>query len=475
MPRSPPLTSGSQSKVGLLPLSAPAPDDREETPSPFQGRSMTEEAVEETIEESEFAKLLQTHAESFFRLSNLLRQRASESWNPKHYFQLINETNALESFLDDYGARYNKEYSFFTELTASLRGFAQAGYSVAHLQGRIYSYGLQGRVEQELFDGALQSAGRARAFIRKSMADMFEASIDEARRLGVGITADSFPEEGFLPVEARQALPRNVGVADLHDEGQKIAEVASKFSQAFGMLDGLGIRRIEDPDDRRRFLVEICTEEQARVYEATIHNLQSAYDTYIKNTVLELRDERLPLLRGFATVSLHLLEAVTNLTHFYERHETDIRSEEAKSKISALIDARCVQDVILHDLLLWAWAFMRVGHGVAEDLLPAYTDARELEVVLTDDLILHARPAALIVGIVNHYGTPVQMEVGSQSCNAASILELLLTVGSQPNEKRFVFRGDATPLQDIALLFENDLGEHGIEKLPAKLGYLRNH
>jgi len=96
-----------------------------------------------------------------------------------------------------------------------------------------------------------------------------------------------------------------------------------------------------------------------------------------------------------------------------------------------------------------------------------------LEVELGEDVTLHARPAALIVGIVNRYGTPVEMEVDGQACNAASILDLLVTVGSHPNSRRFLFRGDENPLRDIQLLFESGLGEAGFDQLPQALSYLR--
>ena len=37
----------------------------------------------------------------------------------------------------------------------------------------------------------------------------------------------------------------------------------------------------------------------------------------------------------------------------------------------------------------------------------------------------------------------------------------------------YLFRGDENPLRDIALLFENNLGEDGLEELPDELAYLR--
>jgi phosphotransferase system HPr (HPr) family protein len=342
------------------------------------------------------------------------------------------------------------------------------------LSGRIQSYGIGVVRAGAVHDGVLDSVERVRGFAGRAIRTLLEAVLQEAGHLGLEITPQAFPEENFLPVVARQRLPRNVGEEVIGAEEQKIAEVASKFLQACDMFRQMNIRRLEDAEGRRRLLSQVCTEEQARVYEATVHNLQSAYDTYIKNTVLESENEQRPPLRGFASVALHLLQAVTGLAHFYERHENDIRSQAAKTRIAELVDRTEVQDVILNHLLYWAKHFMESARSVAEGLVRRYTNLQELEVELDDDLALHARPAALIVGIANHYGTPVELEVAGRRCNAGSILDLLVTIGSHPDERRFVFRGDVNPLHDIGLLFQYGLGENGIDRLPDKLSYLRN-
>jgi len=435
---------------------------------------MTETFFEKLIQERQFVGLLQAHAEVFFRLSNSLLASGSEAWNKKHFFQLINEADALESFLDDYGARYNRTYAFLTELVASLRWFAHAGYSISHLAGRLESYGAPNWGPREDWSEATRALQEGHAFLQANAVSLIQAVRAEAQRLAVEITPKAFPDSNFLPVVARRRLPRSVGQSELNEEEQKIAEVVSKYLQACEMLQDLRVRRIHDAKERHGFFARACTEALARVYEATVHNLQSIYDTHIQNTVLEARDERLPQLRGHASAALHLLQAVTHLAHFIERHETDIRSEEAKRKISALIDRSQVEGVALNVFLYWADRFLQSGAALAEGILAEYTQVLELEFELTGQLALHARPAALIVGIVNHHGTPVEMEVGGKRCNAGSILELLVAVGSQPHQRRFLFRGDERPVRDIGLLFEHELGERGLDALPAQLAYLRS-
>jgi phosphotransferase system HPr-like phosphotransfer protein len=433
---------------------------------------MTETSLEEVISERAFAGVLSTQAEMLYRLGNTLRARTDEDWGRRHFSQLVSEADTLESLLDDYGARYNRTYSHYRELVASLRGLALAGLSIAHLERRIDSYGTILSIREA--DTAAQSIRKAKSFVMTSVRTLLEAMRDEGRARGLEITDETFPEGRYGPDDPRKMLPRNMGQQDLENDEQKVAEVASKFIQACGMFDDIGVKRIQHEDEREAYLQRTCSEEQARVYEATVHNLQSAYDTYVKNTVIEARDSRLPKLRGHVSAALHMLEAVTHLTHFVERHESGARNDALERRIAALVRRAEVRDITLNHLLHWAAQFMRRGRTLADDLLPSYTHVRVLEVELADDLTLHARPAALIVGIVNRYGTPVEMEVAGKKCNAASILDLMVTVGSRPDARRFIFRGDVNPLRDIQLLFQSGIGESGIDRLPPALAYLRN-
>jgi phosphotransferase system HPr (HPr) family protein len=433
---------------------------------------MNETSLEEVISEKTFAGLFESHADMFFRLTNTLLAKSDAEWTRRHLFQLISESDSVEALLDDYGARYNRTYSFLRELVASLRGFALAGFSLTHLERRIAGYPTV--LSTSEFDSAVQSIHRSRTFLQSTLRLMLAAARDEARARGVRVNPDAFPENGYGSDAPRRALPRNMGQEDLDDDEQKVAEVASKFVQAASMFEELGVKRIHNEHEREAFLQRACSEEQARVYEATVHNLQSAYDTWVKNTTIESSDSRLPKLRGHASAALHLLEAVTHLTHFVERHESKSRDEAIVRRLAALVNRSDVREITLNHLMYHAALFLKRGRSLAEDILPSFTNVQELVVELRDDLALHARPAALIVGIVNRYGTPVELDVEGRKCNAASILDMMVTVGSQPDARRFVFRGDENPLRDIERLFRSGLGEDGLDKLPAELAYLRH-
>src|SRR5262245_5033964 len=357
---------------------------------PSPARPMSEISLEELISERQFSGLLQTHAAVFFRLSNTLLAPGCPPWNKKHYFQLSSEADALESFLDDYGAPFNRSYCYTRELVASVRGFALTGYSVAHLAGRLESYGAPSWMSGGEFAAVQRSLARVLLFLRETVTRMLQAARLEMQALGAEMTPEGFPESNFMPVVARRRLPRNMGQADLLAEEQKIAEVAAKYLQACQMLSEIGVRPLADSAERERFLARVCTEEQARVYEATVHNLQSTYDTHIRNTKIEASDQRLSQLRGHASAALHMLEAVTQLVHFIERHESEVRSEEAKRRISDMVDRALVQEMASNELLVWADRFLQSGAHLAEELLAVFTNVQELEIELPERLNMHA-------------------------------------------------------------------------------------
>lgn len=464
---------------------------------------MPEPSLETVLPEQEFTILLTETGESFFQLCNTLLALGPDQWGKRHLDQLSFEADELESYLDDYGAQDNQTFSCFRELVAAVRWLSLAGFCLVHMNRRLESYRVAGEggaasgpgetlgsgswAQGEGLgegvgggEGGSEGAGslavdlrRALDGLRSTLAGTLGSTLEEARALGCHVTETEFPARRLGAVEPRHRLPRNLGEEAIDNEEQRIAELATKYLETTEELRGLRVHAIEDPVERRAFLGRVCGEERARVLEARVHNLQSAYDTHVKHTVIERGDERLPQLRGYISATLHLMQVVTALSHFVERHESGVRSEAAEQRLSSLVARDWVEEIILNVLLIHATRLMWQGKTLAEDLLPSYINVQEIRVSLPDDVKMHARPASLIVGVVNHYGTPVELEVGGDTCNAASILELLVCVGGHPDAREFVFRGDENPLADIKRLFGASLGENGLEHLPGALGYLR--
>jgi phosphotransferase system HPr (HPr) family protein len=434
---------------------------------------MSETSLERLVPEADFARLLSREATGLFLRAARAAGRGDRPWGKRELFELHSEADELEACLDDYGARWNAQYHLFTELTASIRGFSLAGLSLEHLHRRLAGYGLEGALGEDRVVAVQAAVDRGRSFVRASLDALLGALRDEAAEVGVEVAVGGEEPEGPPQPAIHFRLPRTLGIQDLTDEEQRIAEVASKYLQAADMLAAAGLERSDDPVERERLLLARCREEHARVFEATVHNLQSAYDTHIKNTRREAEDGRLPRLRGHVSATLHLLEAVTQLVHFVERHENGERAAEAQERLAALVPRDQVHTLVLNDLGQAALEVLEAGRALAEDLLPSYTDVQAITLEIPAEVTLHARPIALLVAVVHHHGTPVELELAGKVANAGSILEVMILAGSNPEHRELVFRGDTRPLEDLRRLFEAGIGEWGLERLPEDLGYLR--
>ncbi len=360
---------------------------------------------------------------------------------------------------------------FLREVVASLRGFAGVGFALEHLWNRLDGYATLLSADPEVATECRSAVEQARAFVLDTLLRLLQACRQEAGTLGVQWGDKLYPEDRAVAGVVNLRLPNNLGDELLEEEDLQVAGVASKYLQVCDMFAQIGIRRVHDAEEREAFLSKICTEERARVYEATVHNLQSAYDTYLKGTSLESRDERLPLLRGHASASFHMLEAVTGLVHFVERHGGG-RPEGLGSRMEQWVDRAGVRDITLNCLLYWSDRVLSSGERLAREILSSVSQVEELRLEIPDGLTIHARPASLIVAVVNRYEMPVEMEIDESTCNAASILEVLICAGSNPEARSCCFRGDSRPLADLKALFQAGLGEGGLEGLPPELAYL---
>lgn len=431
-----------------------------------------EESLEQILAEKEFVPLLAEQAQPMFRLSNFLLSARRETWGENHMFLLLTEANAVESFLDDFDARNNKTYSYLTELVASTRGFANAAHALHHLRRRLDKYDVDSEADAE-FKADLE---RALEWTNDSTAKLLAETHREAESKSVPLPREAVGERSFPSAFARLRLPRTADEEDVADETQRIAEVASKYLKTCDIVENIGIEKINDPIRLRHFVARSCTEEKARMYETSVHNLQSKYDTYIKNTAVEAKDPKLKRLRGYISVCLHLLEYVTHLVHFYERHENDIRYEPTKQRIARIISKAEVLDRAVNFSLYSAKAFLHRGRATAQAIFPAYTKMREETIEVPSDVDLHLRPATLISKVARHYGTPVQMRLGqSDWVDVASTIKVVLTIGMNVDARKVTFRGDENALRDLRLLFGCGLGEGdgGLDNLPDGLGYLR--
>jgi hypothetical protein len=446
-------------------------------PSPISRSKQRKRDITESLDavfpEEEFAPLLEKRVVPLLDLIREVLAGDDGPVIPKRVISAIeDEAHDVETFLDDYDARSNRTFAAITEFIACARGFAELDHTVQHIVSRFASYhpGKPSNLDAAFLDEATDTLEFADRSLKKLLdATLVEAAAISKRRARRGRARKDPPER--LP---RFRLPHDIDeLATLNDD-QKIAELASLFLAHKHTLDKLSdCKRFDDVAEMRRYVLDVSDEEQCRYFQTKIHNLQSKYDTFVKSTDVEKKDPDLKRFRGFVSITLHLIECMTQLVHFYERHENDIRAEHLKDRVAALVDKDRVLDRALNFCLFFAHSYLNAGAALAEDLVKRYTTQARMALELPEGVVLHIRPASLIADIVKHHGTPVKVTIGNETKYAGSVLDILMSAGSNTAERTLTFEGDRRPLDDLRLLFAHRLGEDGFASFPQQIAYLR--
>lgn len=435
---------------------------------------------DQVISEEEFVRFLGEAPEqkAFFAFFEVAPSDAGR-WKRRHCTALVELAHEFETFLDEFHARSNRRFYSFGELVASVRNVADAAQVLNHLDIRFSQYDVRfGATDAEHRDRIWQFRAELTAAIRfanESLVRLLQEVRTEARALGFA-APELTPLGGHVPEDrARVHLPHDLDREELAEKGGAVAVLLH------GVLQGA--ERVQQLRDRlprgggyeamRQFVRDHFTEVEARKYTTGVHNLQSAYDTYVKPTRLSAEMPELRTFRGHVSLALHLFEVASHLIHFYERHEGEELRGITKDRIAKLVP----REQVLHHVVQFAArnaadVVLRVV-PLAQALLPRVAPQTTLEIELPENYTLHARPLSLIFGVVRHHKVPVEIVIDGKSTSAGSIMGLIMFAGRFPGVRRVAFRGEAAPLADLKLLFDAGLGERGVDDFPPALSYLR--
>jgi len=102
-------------------------------------------SLTQIISEKDFLTLAEVPCEQFLNVFFLFKRRNEEKKDisRKFYSNLTQEAEILENFMDQYGARENKKWSFFVECLASMRNLSIAAFFTRHLLDRYPYYNLR--------------------------------------------------------------------------------------------------------------------------------------------------------------------------------------------------------------------------------------------------------------------------------------------------------------------------------------------
>jgi len=387
-----------------------------------------ERHLAKVISEKEFIPKLKKKARRLFFLGTLLIEKKQLS--QEYYSNLESEAHSLETFLDNYKARGNRTFVFFTELVASLRWIAKAVHTLKHILNRYTSYGLK---ENEKFFNEVEQTIQ---LCHGALLELYKNLREEAHSLDVSFPLYSLKKEDFIKKEAEEYLVQDIDEVYCINKGENITEITFRYVDAAEKLCEL-LRKKESP-----------TEDEIEELMSAFHRIQSKYDSYIKGGEEEKKDKRLSLLRGYISISLHLLEAALYLSHFYERHANGERLIGPQKRVSEIVDPRNIKEKV-NILLSYARDYALEGDKLARKFLKSYADmtlTREI-ITIPKGSILHLRPASALVEPVIRCNSPVLLEIDGKRVRANSVLEIIAVMGEvadkiKENDVEMVLQGD---------------------------------
>ena len=434
---------------------------------------MEAKSLIQIISEDEFLQIVQEPSRLFFKVSSLFceKLKKGKEISRKFYSSLIQETEYLESVLDEHGARENKTWSFFSEYVACIRNLTIAAFYIKHLLDRYPYYNL-GESEENVREFN-ESAYKALEFLNSSIAGLRAEVVSTGELNGLKISNESFAMDEFSEIETNKRLPRTILEDEVKDEEERILDLCQKYRKVAKMINEIGFQRSEDLETFRYVIPSKLDEKLVRMLKELVHSVQSEYDTYVKNTKIEQTKAELKNLRGYISMPLHLLEVVLWLCHFYERHEDDIRHGECKHQISKLVN----KDILLGQIFNFGFHFskyyLQEGDKLVKEILKGFVEIVKAEVPVPQPLGFHARPSTYLSLIARHHEGELFMLIDDEKFNAKSVMSLLQAGGllADKGYLNVTLEGSRQAINDAKLLAQNNYCEEG--EFPRQLSYLR--
>ena len=391
------------------------------------------------------------------------------------YSKLISTSMLLEDFLDYHGAKNNKAWYIYRELSAAVRHLSLGANFQKHLSNRLLFYDLPEY-------GEFQKEGEVTLdFLTKTLINMAPVIVEEARLRDIPIPEERFEAEDFPSTTTNDLLHYDIDDQDKDLQKRNIVKIASEFLNITKDFDQLKFYESLDDEELVTIVPDKVNEVEIRRYEMLLHNLQSSFDTYVIHGGFRYGNRKLKQLRGFFSVVFHLLQMVGRLLHFYERHlhEAGYKNtyKMVQERMSSLINPTLLLDRTINYGLFYACHFLTTGQELAGEILNENIERARIKVGIPEKLGFHARPSLLVAKVVQHYGGQVELCVGEDRFDASSVLDIQWAGGKiqKENLKEVIFEGDARTLKDIETLAGVNYGEDTMGKgvpLPVELRYL---
>jgi phosphotransferase system HPr-like phosphotransfer protein len=434
--------------------------------------------IQKSRQDGSYAEKVQKFSSDYLKCCLLLLDsNGSKEFLVKKFFStFIYASQLLEDFLDFHGAKNNKNWYYYRELSAAVRHLSLACYSQTHILNRLPFYDLP-NVEK------FSSEGKAILdFFTEALMKISPSIIEEAERLSIPLPEDRFSGSDFPGISTEEKLEYDIDDENRDQQKKNIVKIASEFLDIAANFDQYSFYEPYDVKELNSIVPDRINEVEVRRFEMVVHNLQSSFDTYVIHGGYQFGNRKLKQLRGYFSVVFHLLQIIGRLLHFYERHLHDAGYKNiykiTQDRLSSFVDPNALLDRTVNYGLFYVCHFLTNGKDLAKEILNENIERSSITVGIPVSLGFHSRPSLLVAKIVQHFGGQVELCVGQDRFDASNVLDIQWAGGKIQKEKieRVTFEGDTRALKDIEILAAVNYGEDTMGKgipLPKELKYLR--
>jgi hypothetical protein len=376
--------------------------------------------TEVTVNEEQFKKLILERAKMLLSLADFLCHSKSlkEIITRPFLGEILAQSAEVEELLDGYRAGSNCNWCRFRSLVAALKGFSDIGYELLHILYVLPDYRLLPTGKDFVKD-----TRETLEFVSCILLHVSGRLLIQVKELGLAFVPENIDVVTFSEELPEGKLPHLCERRHIETVSDTVILLATAFlNLAAGSKDVRSAARAK-PKQYAAYVADTVSEEKLRSLQLRFHNLQSLYDTFVSGTEAADLDPQLPVLRGHISVVLHLLRTATLFAHHYERH---VKRQlcEARMEEGPLIQPDRLLSVLMNYSIAHASLYIDCAVNLCQEKLRRYAEIVQVELPVPQYRGFHVRPSTLIAKLVMHYGSDVRMQIGDESYDAGSPLDL---------------------------------------------------
>ncbi len=355
--------------------------------------------------------------------------RLKEFPNRELIFAIMKEADEIEIFLDDYGANHNKRFFYFRELIASIRWINIAIFHGLHILVRFENYQIDAsREEKEAFINLLRETVR---FYLQELRTLARELKEEASKHNFGkARVKSVEQRGVLKIQ-KKILPSDLNENIVKEKKERVFEILIKFLENLETFN-VFICDVGGATD----ITEVVTEEVLEKYRSIFNQIESLYDTYLKNTKIEKEFYDMRSVRSYIAITLHLLEIGRALLHFYERHSDKVSRYSTAVQISHLVNKRKIKETVKELVLRYSVLFLMHGKDTSRKIFRAMGRDADEFIYSTRMMIIpthriedfHIRPIMPVTKIAGRYKLDTYLYYNRNRYNLKSSIEMTIAI-----------------------------------------------